>query len=348
MLRVTRSATPLLTVLAGLACAALAAAVSGRGGERARIPVAFVPAIRLGVDPDPAKHTFGLVADVAIDESGRIAVLDGLENRIAVFTPDGRPLATFGGPGAGPGELTIPVAIAAGPRDRVFVLDRGNARINVYKPEGGRSHSIPLDFGGEDLCFAEGRLYVLGERGGLLVHELAPETGVVLRSFAPDPAARDPLMRSTRATGYLGCGDGEIVLFPLLLPEIRRYSVADGHLAEIDTIPGYRAVRAKRVGRSVVLEAPRGGRHHIGASLVSLGGQGWLIQTGFARRGARSLHEIESIRSYLLPPRGPLRQVAGPTFRLTASRGSIAVGTFTTPAPRVEVFHLRPAPGAER
>jgi len=351
MPRPARSTVLRAVIFAAFACGAMALAAIGRGRERVQLPVAFVPGIRLGEEQNPSRHVFGLAADVAIDEVGRIFVLDILENRVAAFSPEGRPLAVLGRPGAGPGELTIPVALAADPHGRVFVLDRGNARINVYKYVNGSGYdrSVPLGFGGEDLCFMDGRLFVLGERGGFLIHELAPESGVVLRSFAPDPAARDPLMRSTRANGYLGCGeDGEIILLPLLLPEVRRYSATDGRLLGIDSIPEYRAVRARRIGRSVVLEAPKVGRHHIGASLVSLGKEGWLVQTGFARRGARSMHEIESIRSYLLPPRSPIHEVAGPSFRLSATRGDLAVASFTSPYPRAELFHFHPAAGAER
>ena len=190
---------------------------------------------------------------------------------------------------------------------------------------------------------------MLGERNGALIHEMSPETGSILRSFAPDPAARDPLMRGSRSSGYLGCADGrrEIAFLPFLLPELRRYDARTGAVLGIDTIPGYRAVRIRRLGGGVAFEAPRDGPHHVAAGIVPIPGGQWLVQTAFVREGARSRHELEAIRSYLLPSSGPIRAVAGDQPRLVSAYGRVVFHAATEPHPRVEVLGLESVDGAE-
>ena len=336
-------ARPVLAIAAVLTLGAawLVLARAQPAGAAAELPLA--PVMRLGSDEGDPRRAFGLVADVATDDAGRLFVLDALMNRVAMFTREGRPLGTLGEAGRGPGELALPAAMAVDPAGRVYVLDRLTSRISVFEVEGARpAGTLRIDFGGEDLCLLGGRLYVLGERGGRLIHELDPATGAVVRSFAPDPAARNPLLRSTRSSGYLGCGgDGEILFLPLLLPEVRRYSASTGRLAATLPLPGYRAVRVEDRGDEVVFRAPSGGRHHMASSLAPLGGGRWLVQIGFARQGSRSQHEIESIRSYLLPARGPLREIGGELPRVVAIRSDTAFSAATSPYPNVGIFHLR-------
>jgi len=342
-----RRALP-LGVLLTAGAAAVALAVAGGPRRAAALPVHLEPGVRLGGMADSGE-AFGLVGDVAAHEDGRIFVLDVLLNRVLVFARDGGKLGSFGGPGRGPGEIDVPAALAVDTRGRVYVLDRGNARISVYEGQEGDLAPVaplPLDFNAEDLCLADGRLYALGERNGMLIHELSPNTGAPVRSFAPDAAAREPVMRGARSNGYLGCADGrdDIVFLPILLPEVRRYDVRTGALVGTDTIPGYRAVRIRRLGGGVAFEGPRDGPHHVGAGVIPINAGQWLVQTAFARPGAQSLHELESVRSYLLSPRDGVHEVTGEHPRLVSARGRTAFRADTDPHPLVEVVDLRPAP----
>ena len=324
-----------------LAAAVVALAAIGRPGAVAAPPAGLqlTAVSRLGSEEGEGGPALGLVADIAVDGHGRTYVLDALLSRVAVFAPEGRPLGYFGGEGSGPGELRHPAAVDVDAGERAYVLDRGNARIAVYE-RGAVSRVLPLDFGAEDLCHAGGRLYVLGERGGFLIHELAPGTGAVLRSFAPDPIARDPLLRGSRVNGYLGCGPrDELAFLPLLLPEVRRYSRSSGALVGSDPIPGYRAVRIRRHGRSSVFEAPEGGRHHVGASVVAHDG-GWLVQIGFLRPGAQTQHELEGLQSFVLRDGDGMRRVTGEPPRLLVIRAGRALAALSDPFPQVREFRL--------
>lgn len=119
------------------------------GGERT-----LVEEIRIGTLEGPAETTFGRVANVGVDASGRIHVVDAQARTVRVFDPAGTYLHSVGHEGEGPGELQQPSGIAFHPDGRLLVRDFGNTRINVYSADGepldtwrlpgGFSHGYPL------------------------------------------------------------------------------------------------------------------------------------------------------------------------------------------------------------
>ncbi len=80
---------------------------------------------------------FGYPTDVVIDSAGNFYVSEYGENdRIQVFTPEGRWLRQWGGHGYEPGEFLRPRAIAIDDRDRIYVADSTNNRIQVFDTAG--------------------------------------------------------------------------------------------------------------------------------------------------------------------------------------------------------------------
>ena len=80
---------------------------------------------------------------VAVDPlSGNAYVADTLHNRVLVFAPDGSLLARWGAgegngaAGSGPGQFSLPAAVAVGPGGEVFVADTGNDRVVALSPGG--------------------------------------------------------------------------------------------------------------------------------------------------------------------------------------------------------------------
>jgi len=61
-------------------------------------------------------------------------VADFENHRIQVFSNDGRQLSIFGSQGDGPGEFERPTDLDIGPDGRIFVVDFGNDRIQVFEP----------------------------------------------------------------------------------------------------------------------------------------------------------------------------------------------------------------------
>jgi DNA-binding beta-propeller fold protein YncE len=89
-----------------------------------------------GVAGDDGSH-FNRPTDVAVARDGSFYVSDGYRNnRVLKFAPDGKLLLQWGTKGKGPGQFDLPHGIALDASGRVFVVDRKNARVQVFDSEG--------------------------------------------------------------------------------------------------------------------------------------------------------------------------------------------------------------------
>jgi DNA-binding beta-propeller fold protein YncE len=80
---------------------------------------------------------FGYPTDVVIDKAGNFYVSEYGENdRIQVFSPEGKWLRQWGGHGYELGEFLRPRALAIDEQDRIYVADSTNNRIQVFDTEG--------------------------------------------------------------------------------------------------------------------------------------------------------------------------------------------------------------------
>jgi DNA-binding beta-propeller fold protein YncE len=80
---------------------------------------------------------FGYPTDVVIDKAGNFYVSEYGENdRIQVFSPEGKWLRQWGGHGYEPGEFLRPRAMAIDDEDRIYVADSTNNRIQVFDTQG--------------------------------------------------------------------------------------------------------------------------------------------------------------------------------------------------------------------
>lgn len=115
------------------------------------------------------EYQFGMPGDAQLagDGRGHIYVADEEGSRVLQYGPDGRHVATYGREGEGPGELKMPLGVAVGPGDTVWVNDPVNRRVTGY-PQGGaepRVVSYPRRdiFPGAQLARADGGfLLVIG------------------------------------------------------------------------------------------------------------------------------------------------------------------------------------------
>ena len=80
---------------------------------------------------------FGYPTDVVTDRAGNFYVSEYGENdRIQVFSPEGKWLRQWGGHGYEPGEFLRPRALAIDDDDRIYVADSTNNRIQVFDTSG--------------------------------------------------------------------------------------------------------------------------------------------------------------------------------------------------------------------
>jgi hypothetical protein len=103
-------------------------------------------------------YTFNGISDVAVANNGDIFAVDGhFNDRVVKYAADGTFLLEWGQLGTGPGEFDEPHSISIGPQGRVFVADRGNARVQIFDQQGqfidswtqfGRPSGIHVSAGG--------------------------------------------------------------------------------------------------------------------------------------------------------------------------------------------------------
>jgi outer membrane protein assembly factor BamB len=176
----------------GAGCAANAAAPAGGNPGSA-------PAASSGL-PDPFKIMAGYSAkSLGLDHSDALAAgpdgnlyVTDLSQRVTVISPGGKVLRRWGKPGTGPGEfkfiasdLATPTdvagKVAVGRNGMVYVSDSGNARVQVFTPQGRFIRQIGSYGGGKGQFFFPAGLVVDGS-GNVYV---ADDQSRTLAKFSP-------------------------------------------------------------------------------------------------------------------------------------------------------------------
>ena len=83
-------------------------------------------------------------SEVAVSKDGQIYVVDGVNNRIRIYSSRGTPVSSFGLAGAGEGEFKYPLGIDIPESGRVYVADSGNHRVQIFDRTGGFIAQIKL------------------------------------------------------------------------------------------------------------------------------------------------------------------------------------------------------------
>lgn len=80
---------------------------------------------------------FGRPADLAWDSQGNTYIADGyLNRRVVKLDPQGNFVKAWGEEGTGPGQFGLPHSIGVDSRDRIYVSDRANNRIQIFDVDG--------------------------------------------------------------------------------------------------------------------------------------------------------------------------------------------------------------------
>jgi sugar lactone lactonase YvrE len=113
-------------------------------------------------------------AHVAVVESGELFVTDGYGNaRVHRFSAEGKLLASWGEPGAGPGQFNVPHGAAIDSRGLLYVADRENSRIQIFTQDGAfvdmwgfpnRPNNVLIDK--DDLVYVSEIGFLIDKNGG--------------------------------------------------------------------------------------------------------------------------------------------------------------------------------------
>jgi len=87
---------------------------------------------------------FNQPSEVAVDQSGKIFILDGANNQLKIFSPKGKFIQAVGRFGKGNGEFHNPMGMDVDQQGHVYVADTGNHRIQVFNNTGKYLRKIDL------------------------------------------------------------------------------------------------------------------------------------------------------------------------------------------------------------
>jgi sugar lactone lactonase YvrE len=83
-------------------------------------------------------------SNVAMTSDNRILVLDGVSNRVVIYSYEGKFLSSFGKGGAAETELSYPLGMCLDAQDNIYIADSGNARVQIYDRDGKHRQQIKL------------------------------------------------------------------------------------------------------------------------------------------------------------------------------------------------------------
>ena len=93
---------------------------------------------RLVASPTVFGEPFNMPSGVATTADGGFLVSDGYgSSRVHRFYSDGKLRQSWGRPGPAPGEFALLHSVAIDGKGRIYVCDRFNHRIQVFRPDGG-------------------------------------------------------------------------------------------------------------------------------------------------------------------------------------------------------------------
>jgi len=177
-------------------------------------------------EPEPLEF-FG-PRSIAIDADGDLWLVDTGNKRVLKFSPEGDPLAQYGGSGSGPGQFEEPVGIAIGPTGDIYVADAWNRRIQHFDADFNYLSEIRVESWGSMEVADKPYLAVLSD-GRIIASD--PANGVVLlfdREGQQVATWRvpDSGVEGSRPVGVAVAVTGDIFVSDAARGEVRRVPLA--------------------------------------------------------------------------------------------------------------------------
>jgi hypothetical protein len=294
----------------------------------------------------------GLINDIAVDERGRVFVLDMGFSNLRVFSADGTPEFTIGQKGSGPLDLRFGVSIWTTGNGAVAVTDAvlGTKYIAAENKAATRLlRVVPTTGNPSGACESKGQLITFSpgaKATDKLIRKL-DAAGRELSSYGEVYTASSSLARMIMSEGTVGCmTDGSTVSTQSKLPFIVSHT-ADGaerwRLRLRDFAPGRELEEVDEKSRHSIGLDPKSVTSSYTYRITPFGGYA-IIQVG--NRTARSMRNRvlwERLDTYLADINtGKAVFVSARLPMLDEIRGSSVHGYDNDPYPRVIRLRINP------
>ncbi len=212
--------------------------VTHRASARLDVTTAFELGDSLVLQGTPSQPLFSISDPLFVH--GRLYVTDFIGNKVLEFDRSGRLIRTVGQKGTGPGEFQMPYGVATDNTGRIYVNDRGNARVQVFDADlrhiaiykvGGQQEQIFIRNEGPTVhVLAQGVTRCDGPAGCLLTDITLSDKGMTVSdnrtySFVPVDAA--PVVFTWRATV---APDGVVYIANVFGDSVATYSLTGQRL----------------------------------------------------------------------------------------------------------------------
>ncbi len=308
--------------------------------------IGYADTVGVGMLEGDPSYTIGSARDVAVDDAGRLYVLDSRFHEVKVFDTNGALLESVGGRGKGPGEFAGPTSIAVDGKQRLYVGDMTRV-VHVFDWSDGRlkyKRMFRLRVEPRDMCFMRGHLLVHGLtlEDNRLIH-VYDRDGSYERSFAVLYDSGNGLVDYKLSLGRIAClqSEGTVVYAPIsVIPEIRGYSIR-GDLLWVTRVLDYKPILFEEMPGGSRITVPGRGYHRI-LSLVSGGGGCLVLQIAFlSREGWQARREFTELYSFeLAPASGTASSVHGINSPIRAISRSYYVSSTEDPYPRLVISFI--------
>lgn len=174
----------------------------------------------IGGGDDRGGLSFGGIADVAVDPAGRIWVVDFRRRQVHVLTREGKPIATLGRSGDGPGEFRLPFQVAVAKDGMAYIFDQYQARVSEFGPDLKYRRSFLLQpmLAAREMVVLDSTLLIGGldrNVGGIAatMHELHRADGRPIRRYGRILPARSPDIAREVGAGPLAVAANGVVWY---------------------------------------------------------------------------------------------------------------------------------------
>ena len=263
----------------------------------------------LGLFEGSAALEFGSIRGIERDAAGRFVILDDQASELRVFVEVEGTFevdAVLGGAGNGPGELQAPRGLGTGSDGALLVFNRVG-QVDLFSSDGdGLTWKGRRRFPGaiEDACAVGDTLILsaVARENHHTVH-VVDQDEQRIRSFAQLYRTENERLRRHIQRAQLECVDthGGVLLAPLLLPELRRFSTS-GELLWRTRLDGLKSVylAVNSSDGNVAVGTPEDG-YHMTVGLHLEKSSGLIVwQVLFRERGARERGEDGTLLTYVV------------------------------------------------